>query len=104
MERLVAPERIGIEIARATCLVRQMESESPVQAQGDEAQVVAKAYARIQGKVVAQPAGSNVSMIQRRKEPYNFVYCFIIQLGGIRFRNFSRFDIIKVSKGIIASW
>ena len=41
MERLVAPERIGIEIALATCLVRQMESESPVQAQGDEAQVVA---------------------------------------------------------------
>ena len=64
MDGLVAAEGGCIEIARLTRIVRHVESETPVQTEHDEAQVVAKADTGVHGEVVAQPLKGELSPIQ----------------------------------------
>lgn len=64
MERLVAPEGVGIEEAAARSGIGQMEPESPIESEGDEPQVVAEADAGVDGNVGAYVFEAELSAVK----------------------------------------
>ena len=63
VERLVAFEGMGIEVAWLIGLIRHMEAKAPVEAQHEESHVVAQANACAEGQVVKEVLKAEVAVL-----------------------------------------